>query len=355
MKTLITGVAGHIGANLVRALLSRGREVRVLIHRDDTAIRGLDVETARGSVLHRESLAAAVQGCGVVYHCAGKLSLTGDRDGSVYRTNVLGTKNVVEACLEGGVRRMINLGSVHAFSNRPRHGIVDEHRPLALGKREYPYDRSKALGLLEVAEGVRRGLDAVSIHPTGVVGPCDFKPSHMGRVMLLMYHHGIPALLDDGFHWVDVRDVAEAAIAAEGHGKTGESYIVSGHWATSVELAVMIQGIPGADIPRIIAPRWMARLGAPFAELYARIASREAYYTRESMAAMEGHRYISTEKAAVELGYRPRPLIATIRDTFQWFGEQGLLDPKGKKRMLGRRVLSIVTRALPLGFGRIEL
>ncbi len=355
MKSLITGVSGHVGANLVRALLKRKRKVRVLIHRDDSAIRGLDVEIVRGDILDPESLAKAVKGCGTVFHCAGKISLSGDRDGSVHRINVIGTRNVVDACIAAGVKRLVHFSSIYAYSRRPLYRIITEESPLSMGKEEYAYNRSKAEGVIEIRKGVERGLDAVMLHPTGIIGPHDYRSSQMGSAMRRLYYHELPSIIDNGFDWVDVRDVADAALAAEKLGRRGESYIVSNRWASTVELAVMIRELAGGCIPTLISPLWIARATAPFVELYGRVFSQEPLYSREAIAALTGHRFISNEKAVRDLGFRPRPIIETVRDTFAWFHEQGLLDrPVPERAPLSARLLGLFVRWLPLGFTQIK-
>src|SRR5205085_2170560 len=186
MIVAITGAAGFVGRNLAPALAARGARVRALVQRRvRPALVGADrapegsVEQVLADVLHPHSLQAAIAGADVVFHLAARISVLGDPGGWVRRVNVEGTRNVVNACLAAGVRRLVHFSSVHALSPHPREDIVDEDRPLYDEERAFPYERSKAMGEREVIEGVARGLDAVIINPTALLGPHDFGPSRL--------------------------------------------------------------------------------------------------------------------------------------------------------------------------------
>jgi dihydroflavonol-4-reductase len=323
----VTGATGHVGAGVVRALLARGRRVRALVRGPSAALDGLDVECVRADVLDPESLRAALRSAGAVHHLAAVISIDGDRDGLVHRTNVEGTRNVARAALEAGVRRFVHYSSIHAFELANGARPVDElaGRP---GPASFAYDRSKAAGEQEVREAVGRGLNAVLINPTGVIGPYDFRPSRTGRMLLLLARGSMPALVDGGFDWVDSRDVAEAALAAEERGRPGENYIVSGHWRSFAELARMVHACGGAPPPRWTTPAWLAGLAAPLAARGARLLGREPLLTQESVAAVRAGR-VSGAKAARELGHRPRSIEATIRDTLAWHFANGAGAPRG--------------------------
>jgi dihydroflavonol-4-reductase len=323
--TVVTGAAGHVGANLVRALLARGRRVRCLVRDDTRALDGLDVERVRGDVLEPDSLTRAFAGADVVHHLAARISILGGEHGRVWETNVGGVRRVVEACLGCGVRRLVHYSSVHAFDQHPLDEPVDETRGPADDRRYPVYDRSKAAGVREVLAGVERGLDAVVIHPSGVIGPHDYKPSRIGRFFLELSRGRICARIAGGFDWVDARDVAEGALAAEERGRTGERYILSGRYATVDELVELWGDISGIRMPGWTAPMGLARLGAPFVGLYARVFHREPLFTSEALHALRGNPVYVREKAGRELGYSPRPLAQTLADTHAWFCEAGFI------------------------------
>ncbi len=325
MDTAITGSTGHVGASLVRSILEQGRNVRVLVRNDLRAINGLDVETTKGDVTDFDSLMKLCKGVKTVFHLAAKISIVGSEGGSVEMINVEGTRNVIEACLRNRVRRLVHFSSIHAYCSHPESDIIDEHRPLALGNDEFIYDRSKAMGQLEVVKAVDRGLDAVIINPTAVLGPYDYKPSRMGDVLLDLYHNRYPALVDGGYNWVDARDVVACALEAEKRGRTGEAYLASGTWYHVCDVARIIAKLYGRKTPQFATPRWLCMLPAYFVMNYAKLRNITPKFTPYALKTIRSHRHISHDKATRELGYNPRPIEDTIRDTLEWFGTQGML------------------------------
>jgi dihydroflavonol-4-reductase len=324
MTTLVTGASGHIGANLVRALLARGRRVRALCHRDHRGIDGLNIEIVHGDIEDPHSLQAAFQDADVVYHLAGRVSLTTHDRALVRRINVNGVANVIEACRAAGVRRLVHFSSIHALVQEPLNTPVDEQRQLVdEHSGGLPYHRSKAAGERLVRAAIEHGLNAIIINPTGIIGPWDFKPSHFGQALLSLANHSLPALIDNGFNWVDARDVVTAAIIAEEQAPSGRRYILSGHWASMVELAKMVEALTGSAPPRITLPMWLARVAAPVLHGYQHLTGRHTPFTTGSIKAMAANRHVSHELATRELDYRPRPLPETIADTMRWFYDHG--------------------------------
>ncbi len=333
MITAVTGSPGHVGGNLVRELLAEDREVRVLVRKDRRALEGLDVEVVEGDIFDPASLSRFLRGVDVLYHLAGRISIVGPEGGLVEKTNVGGVRNVVQACLDAGVGRLVHCSSLHAFNAHPNDAMIDETRDLAVGPRHTAYDRSKAMGQLAVMEGVRRGLDAVIVNPGAVVGPYDFKVSRMGEVFLDIYHHRLPMLIDGGYNWVDARDVAKGAMLAEKKGRTGECYLLTGHWVHICEVSKLISRLTGRKTPQAALPLWAASAASYFSLGWGKLAGRTPKFTPAAVAAIGAHRYISHEKATRELGYQPRPFEETVRDTMEWFRTAGMLDgTQGKAR-----------------------
>jgi dihydroflavonol-4-reductase len=323
--TVVTGASGHIGANLVRALLDERRPVRALLHVDRRAIDGLSVEIAEGDVCNLPSLCEAFRGAEVVYHLAGRISLSMGESPLLESINVAGTGNVVEACLRCGVRRLVHFSSIHALVQEPMDIPVDEQRPLVESRRYPPYDRSKAAGEKEIRHGIERGLNAIIINPTAVLGPYDYAPSHLGQALLTLAQGRLPTLVDGGFDWVDARDVVKGAICAEERAPTGAKYLLSGHWASMCDLAAMVEEISGVPSPKLVCPLWLAPVGTPFAAAYASVTRTRPLYTRASLLAMRSNRRMSHAKASRDLDYNPRSLRGTIGDTLRWFEENGYL------------------------------
>jgi dihydroflavonol-4-reductase len=322
----VTGATGHIGANLVRALVEEGHRVRILLHDTASSLDGVDVETVTGGdVLDPESLRKAFHGAEVVYHLAAKISVTGDPDGMVRKINVEGPRNVADACLREGVRRLVHFSSIHAFRQEPLHQPLDETRGPARGRKCPAYDRSKAEGEREVLAAVARGLDAVIVNPSGVIGPRDYHPSRMGAVLQGLYRRRFPAMVEGGFNWVDVRDVVRSAIAAATRGRRGERYLLAGHWVAVADLARQYCDIIGVRAPRVVSPMWLARVGAPFVEAVSRATRATPLYTSESLVALRGNREVRWTKAERELGHIARPTRETLADTFDWFRQANML------------------------------
>jgi dihydroflavonol-4-reductase len=326
---VITGISGFVGGNLARALLSRGNEVKGLIHRDRRAVEGLDIQLVGGDLQDPRSLKRAFQGADVVYHLAASISLTGNSP-QMEALNVIGTRNVVEACLMCGVRRLVHCSSIHAFVQTPLNVPLDETRPLALARHHPAYDRSKAAGELEVLKGLEMGLDAIIVNPTGITGPFDFKPSYFGKAIIAMSLGKIPAFVTGGFDWVDVRDVVSGMIRAEQVAPTGTKYLLSGHWHTIEEIGRLVAKRTNSKSARITVPIWLAYLGLPVINILSRVNQNEALYTRFSLQTLKSNRHVSHDRATQDLGYQPRPFEETISDAVLWFIENGYLRQGGK-------------------------
>ncbi len=322
MTVLVTGASGHIGGNLVRALLEGGRQVRVLLRDDARAVEGLDVERCAGDTRDADSLRAACRGADAVYHLAGVIAISAAQEELLLPVNVQGTENLARACLQAGVRRLVHFSSVHALVEHPFHAPVAETRALAIGEENLPYARSKAEGELRVMQAVADGLDAVILNPTGVLGPFDFKPSHMGQLLVMLQQRRMPALVHGVYDWVDARDVARSALAAEKEGRCGERYLLPGHRASIAELAARVAEITGVPAPRFTTPCWAAKLGAPFVTAWAGLWGQRPLYTSQSLQVLEGNSHIDGSKARAELGHRARPLKETLQEFFAWHGRR---------------------------------
>jgi dihydroflavonol-4-reductase len=327
MIVAVTGATGHIGSNLVRTLLKRDRKVRALAHHNQKALESLDVEIVKGDISDPYSLAKAFSGAEVVYHLAARISLSMSDWPALEAINVIGTRNVVDACLQCGVRRLMHFSSIHAMTPEPLNEPLDERRPLVDSQGCPPYDRSKAAAEMAVREGIEQGLDAVILNPTSVIGPDDYQLSHMGTVLLALAQGKLPALVEGGFDWVDVRDVVTAAITAEERAPQAAKYLLSGNYATVCELAELTENILGTPAPRFVCPTWLARGGAPVVTVFNQLTRNRPLFTDVSVRALTHCNHnISHARAARELDYNPRALRETLKDTFRWFENAGLLD-----------------------------
>lgn len=324
-----------VGANLVRELVEQGRTVCAMVHEDRRALVGVEVEIIKADVRDQEALERAMAGVEVVFHLAGSISLTMDSEAEMKAVNTLGTHNVVTACSRCGVQRLMHFSSIEALRQEPLNVALDENRPLidedrspATVAHPSPYAISKAQGEREVLSGIARGLDAVIIRPTAMLGPNDFKPSYLGQALILLAHGRIPALVSGGFDWVDVRDVVAGALHAEQVAPSGERYMLSGNMHTIREVADLVAAFTGQAAPLFTVPMWLADAFAPFMLKLARFNGTQPIYTRVTLNALRGNCQVSYARAVDELGYTARPIIETVRDTLTWFQEHGYLSEK---------------------------
>lgn len=325
MTVVVTGASGHVGANLVRIFLRRGERVRALVHHDRRALEGLDVEVVLGDICDPDLLLPAFRGADVVYHTAAHISILMSEWSQLEAVNICGVRNVVDACLRCGVRRLVHFSSIEAFSDEPPEAVIDETRPSSCGPGALPYARSKVAGEVAVRDGIARGLDAVIVNPTAIIGPHDYRGGPMSEALLRLANGSLPILVEGGFNWVDVRDVAGGAIRAAEVAPPAAQYILGGHWISLREMASLLEEITGAPAPRWTVPIGLARLGAPFITAYSHLTGQRALYTRASLRPLSGYRRVSHARATRDLGYRPRPFPETIADTVRWLEEGGYL------------------------------
>jgi dihydroflavonol-4-reductase len=325
MTVVVTGASGHLGINLVRALVAEKRSVRAVAHHNHHVLESLGVEIVSGDVTDVASLTRAFEGADVVYHLAGVISLLRNKWPLVERINVQGTCNVIEACRRSHVKRLVHFSSIHAINPEPPDKPVDENHPLIQGHRYPPYDLSKAEAQREIRKAVANGLDAVIVNPTGVLGPYDYQPSFFGSALLMMANGQMPSLVNGGFDWVDARDVARGAMLAEQKAPAGAEYLLSGHWVSMQGIGDIMQEISDASIPGFVCPMPVARFAAPFATAYSRVFKKRPIFTSVSLNALRANHNVSHEKATRELGYHPRPFKETLTDTMKWFESNGNL------------------------------
>ncbi len=321
---LVTGATGHIGNVLVRKLVDGGERVRALILPGESCrpLDGLTVEVLEGDVLEPSSLRQAFKGIRGVFHLAGLISIMPGADPAVRRVNVEGTRNVLKAALEAGVKRLLHTSSIHAIQ-RIERGLVDESLPYDPANPFGEYDRSKAEATLEVQAAVRTGLDAVIVCPTGVIGPYDFRGSMMGGVIRSAAEQKPTLYVDGAYDFVDVRDVVAGMLAAFRHGRAGESYILSGQKSSVRYVLETVREITGRRFFQLKIPFNLAKFAARFTPWYYRRARITPRFTPYSLEVLRSHCDISHAKATRELGYQPRTLYETITDTVSWLFEDG--------------------------------
>jgi len=324
---LVTGATGHLGNVLVRELIKIGSRVRALIlpGEDCSALKGLNVERVEGDILQEESLNYAFTGVDEVYHLAALVSIIPGKEDLLRQVNVEGTKNVIRASRRAKIRRLIYTSSIHALSRPPEGTVIDESQSFDVGNPAGAYDRTKAEATLAIKAAVKDGLDAVVVCPTGVIGPYDYRGSEMGETLLQWMQKKTNFLIDGCFDFVDVRDVARGQILAGERGKRGETYILSGERIQLEQMCQMVKEVRGLCSIIVKIPYWLAIFATNFTELYYRLTETKPRFTRYSLETVVSNSLISSEKARRELGYRPRSIKETIRDTVEWWLENRML------------------------------
>jgi dihydroflavonol-4-reductase len=325
MIAAVTGASGHIGYCLVRELKKQGAVVKVLVHNFKSDLGELGVELIHGDLLQPGSLNSLCEGVEVVFHLAAQIDIGNKSPSQIYDTNVTGTRNILKAAKYNGIGKFIHFSSIHAFQSKPLKEMLDENRS-KIDKKKIIYEFSKAEGEREVLKAVKEGMNAVILNPTAVIGPFDKRNSFLGRALIQIYQNKLPFIVAGGYNWVDVRDVVQASIQSISSGRSGENYILSGEYHTLPELSVMISEISGCKIPGIV-PVSLAQIACPFFKIYASFTNSEPLYTYQSLNILINSPInISSAKAAQELSYKPRQLKQTLKDTFDWYRKENLID-----------------------------
>jgi dihydroflavonol-4-reductase len=328
MKALVTGATGFVGAALARALISAGWQVRVLARggSDRSNLQPLAVDVVEGDLADESSLVRALEGCAGLFHAAADYRL-GARDPTpLYRTNVEGTYNILNAARSAGVARVVYTSSV-ATIGIPSDGSPGEERsPVTLDHMIGHYKRSKYLAEEVARDAVRSGLSVVIVNPSTPVGPGDIKPTPTGQLVLDAARGRMPAYVDTGLNIVHVDDVAAGHLLAFERGTPGERYILGGEDMTLQTILAQIAGLVGRTPPRIRLPYAAVLPIAYLAEGFAKISGRSGRVTLEGVRMSRKRMFFSSAKAVSELGYRWRPPLQAFEDAVRWYRERGLLS-----------------------------
>ena len=322
MRAFVTGGSGHVGGNLVRELLSRDYEVDCLVRSDTRALDNLDVNYVNGNMLNPSEMIPLMEGCDVVFHSAAFVAVEKVKEDLMRKTNVEGTKSIATAAIDSGVEKMVYFSSIHAFEQEPTSEPLIETRPLVSDPKALPYDRTKAEAQKVVIDSREQGLKVNMLHPTGIIGPYDFKPSRMGKVLSDIANRNMPFAINNGFNWVDVRDVAISAVNCVEHGIDGQNYILPGHWASFSQISLVVKQITGKRTHLVTIPFWMAYLALPFASANSIITGKRPSFSKGSLQALAIQcRNIPGNLATDHLNHVPRPIEETIGDTITWLSK----------------------------------
>lgn len=342
--TLITGSTGFIGSHLARALARRGDELRALIRKgtDDGVLAGIEFERFNGDITDRRAVRRAMDGVSRVFHVAGMTSMRAGEAERVFAVNQGGTRVVAEEALAAGVERFVYTSSVAALGPAPPGGRADESQPFTAGGLGITYMNSKHEAEGEVLRAAARGLDAVIVNPTFVLGPGGGRTSSMGLVRRYLLRR-IPAYVDGALNIVDVRDIADGHLLAESKGATGERYILGGRNFTLDRLFADLERISGVPAPQLKLPARLAEGGARVAE---QLGLSLGLAVEEARSAALWWTY-SSAKAKRELGFAPRPHEETLEVAVASMQEQ-LGDRVGGEPGVSESVLGLAA-----GFSRL--
>ncbi|HCZ05733.1 MAG: hypothetical protein PWP37_1646 [Thermotogota bacterium] len=317
---LVTGATGHLGNVLVRKLARMGMKMRALVLPGDdvSPIADLGIEVVYGDVRNEDDVANAMKGVELVFHLAAVISITPWKKRLVYEVNVKGSENVLKAVKRSSVR-MVYVSSVHAFAEPEAGAVIDENTPIDPDMTTGSYGKSKAIATLKMIEAAKQGADVTIICPTGIIGPYDYKGSEMGRVFTKFLRGKLKVFIDGSFDFVDVRDVAEGLIKAAEHGKPGDIYILGNRSITIRKLMQLLEEASGVPAPHVYLPTYLAWLVSGINTAFTVLRLEEPVFTPYAIHTLTRNYAFSHEKAKRELGYNPRPLEETVKDTIEWF------------------------------------
>ncbi|QQS45670.1 MAG: NAD-dependent epimerase/dehydratase family protein [Acidobacteriota bacterium] len=321
-RAFVTGATGFIGGTLVRLLLAEGHEVRALVRpgSDQSNIAGLPLETVSGDLADSNLLAEGMAGCDVVFHVAAHYSLwAADRE-AIYRANVAGTENLLDAARRVGIPRVVHTSSVAAIGVPAPDELATEETQTTLDQLVSDYKKSKYLAEQAALRAAREGLDVVIVNPSTPIGPYDIKPTPTGEIIVRFLEGRMPAYVHTGLNLIDVDDVARGHLLAWSRGRTGERYILGNRNLTLKEMLDMLAAITGKKSPSIAIPHFIP-LAVAFidekilAAYFGKKPDVSLFSVQMSMKPM----YYDSSKAVRELGLPRSPVERALEKAVEWF------------------------------------
>src|SRR5882757_5591885 len=327
MRALVTGATGFVGAAVARALVREGWQVRALARpgSDRRNIQALPVQISEGNLADRPSLDRALSGCEALFHVAADYRLGAPDPSELYQTNVEGTRNILEAARQAGVRRVVYTSSVATVGIPADGSPGNEDTPVGVGDMIGHYKRSKFLAEQLVREAALAGIPVVIVNPSTPIGPGDVKPTPTGQLVLDAAAGRMPAYVDTGLNIVHVDDVAAGQLLAYERGRAGERYILGGQDMTLREILGVIATLVGRKPPRVRLPYGVVLPMAYLAEGFAKLTGHSGRITLEGVRMSRKRMFFSSAKATRELGYRFRPPVQAFEDAIRWYRENGSL------------------------------
>jgi dihydroflavonol-4-reductase len=326
MLAFVTGATGFVGSHVARVLAEQGADLRLLVRSgsDPKNIEGLKADRVVGDLCDPASLEKAMAGCDVVFHVAADYRLWVRDPERMYRANVEGTRAILKAALQNGVRRVVYTSSVATMGFSSNGHVADENSPVSLENMIGPYKRSKFLAEEVAIEAGHSGMDVVVVNPSTPVGERDIKPTPTGRIILDFLKKKFPAYVDTGLNLVDVTECAHGHVAALEKGRSGERYILGGENLTLKQILDELAAITGLPSPKVRVPYVVALATGVVDEiLTGRILKREPRATIDAVRMGRKKMFVSSNKAARELGWKIVPVDNALRCAVEWFRANG--------------------------------
>lgn len=325
MITLVTGAAGFLGSHVARLLVARGERVRVLIRASSSTrlLEGLECERVVGDLRDAQSLAPAMAGVRTVYHVAADYRLWARHPREIYESNVLGTRNILEAARQGRVAKFLYTSTVATIAVPRRGALPDERTATSVEEMIGQYKRSKWLAEQEALQAAAAGLPVVIVNPTTPVGPGDAKPTPTGRVIVDFLNGRMPAYVDTGLNFVPVEDAAAGHLLAAERGRVGERYILGGENLTLKDVLGILSNASGRPAPRVRLPHLIA-LAAGYADAaFSSLSGRAPQIPLEGVRMARHSMFVNSDKARVELGFTPGAVAAALERAVRWYESNG--------------------------------
>jgi len=323
-RALVTGGTGFVGSNIALRLVERRWDVRILERPAASHILLEDgpFEYVSGDVLEPETLPPAMRGVDVVFHAAGVVDYWRQGVDRMYRVNVEGTRNVMAAALAVGVDRVVHTSSTAALGIHPNQ-MVDESFTFNVKPERFVYGHSKYLAEQIVVDAVKRGLPAVIVNPTTVIGPRDIRKVSSGMVVEVVKHCAPPLIAPGGQNVVPICDVAVGHIEAAVKGRIGERYILGGENMTQLQLYQTIADVIGCGMKLKAMPRWLVALTAGLTDMLQPQTAGPVPLTGARLRLEAQTFYFDTSKARQVFQMPKTPLRVTIGRTYQWYELMG--------------------------------
>jgi dihydroflavonol-4-reductase len=337
MTTLVTGANGFIGSHISRLLVAQRDRVRVFVrpHSRLTAIDGLPVEICRGDLRDPSSIVDALRGVRRIFHVAADYRLWARDPQTIYDTNVVGTRNLLEACHHMDLERLVYTSSVATIVGTSTDTLPDESTCRTLGEMVGHYKRSKFIAEQEVLAAARDGLPVVVVNPTTPVGPGDWKPTPTGRMIVDFLCGRMLAYVETGLNLVPVLDVAAGHLAAAERGVIGERYILGGSNMRLKEIFELLASITGRPAPRVRLPHAVAMAVGCGSELVARALHREPVVPLDGVRMARHYMFVNSSKAARELGFAAGSIDAALEESVRWYVDHRYA-PEPRRRLTPR-------------------